>query len=101
MLLTACRLLPLIVLIVIFPPPVLFPTPLSPPRRTRLFNQDPRHKLYSGPLDCVRKMLASEGPRGFFKGYAAHFARLGPHTVLTFTVWEQLKALYAQRNAES
>ena len=24
--------------------------------------------LYSGPLDCVRKVLAAEGPRGFYKG---------------------------------
>ena len=29
---------------------------------------------------------------GLYKGWTAHYLRLGPHTVLTFMLWEQIKA---------
>lgn len=31
------------------------------------------------------------GPVGFFKGSIPAFARIGPHTVLTFLIMEQLR----------
>ncbi|XP_068221231.1 mitochondrial dicarboxylate carrier [Palaemon carinicauda] len=31
------------------------------------------------------------GPLGFFKGYVPAFVRLGPHTILTFILFEQLR----------
>lgn len=33
---------------------------------------------YSGPGDCLRSILAAEGPRGLMKGWTANYARLGP-----------------------
>lgn len=37
------------------------------------------------------KGTAKEGPLAFFKGYIPAFARLAPHTVLTFVFLEQLR----------
>jgi len=31
--------------------------------------------------------------RGFYKGWLAHYFRLGPHTVLCLVFWEQTKIL--------
>ena len=61
---------------------------------TRMYNQpvkDGRGLMYSNVLDCARKILTQEGPLGFYKGFLPHYLRLGPHTILTFVFWEQLK----------
>ena len=34
---------------------------------------------------------AREGPLAFYKGYVPAFVRLGPHTILTFIFYEQLR----------
>lgn len=58
---------------------------------TRLYNQNATNPLYSGPIDCLRKIYLKEGVFGFFKGFSAHYFRIGPHTVLTMVFWEQMK----------
>ena len=61
---------------------------------TRMYNQPVlagRGALYSSLLDCAAKIARSEGPLGFYKGVVPHYLRLGPHTILTFVFWEQLK----------
>ncbi|CEG49250.1 mitochondrial carrier family [Plasmopara halstedii] len=61
---------------------------------TRLYSQKVvkgKGKLYSGVLDCFSKTMKSEGLRGFYKGWSAHYMRLGPHTVFTFLFWEEAK----------
>jgi len=66
---------------------------------TRLYNQKVENGvgvLYSGPIDCFAKTLTSEGFRGLFKGWTAHYFRLGPHVILTFVFLEQLKILTAK-----
>ncbi|KAL7633962.1 UNVERIFIED_CONTAM: hypothetical protein RMT77_015923 [Armadillidium vulgare] len=39
----------------------------------------------------IIKFTAKVGPLGFFKGYIPAFVRLGPHTILTFILFEQLR----------
>ena len=61
---------------------------------TRLYNQpvkDGKGLLYSNVFDCAKKIVTQEGPLGFYKGFLPHYLRLGPHTILTFVFWEQLK----------
>ena len=61
---------------------------------TRMYNQpvkDGKGVMYSNVLDCAKKIMTSEGPLGFYKGFLPHYLRLGPHTILTFVFWEQLK----------
>lgn len=56
--------------------------------KTRLMNAPPG--TYKGLLDCGRD-IGKAGPMGFFKGFLPAFVRLGPHTVLTFIFFEQLR----------
>ena len=35
--------------------------------------------------------IAKSGPLGFFKGFFPAFVRLGPHTVITFIFFEQIR----------
>jgi len=58
---------------------------------TRLYNQPQgAARMYTGPLDCFLKTARAEGFMGFYKGWFAHYCRLGPHTVLTLVFWEQV-----------
>lgn len=63
---------------------------------TRLYNQNSKVPLYTGPIDALRKIFAKEGFFGFFKGLSAHYFRIGPHTVLTMLFWEQAKVFTAK-----
>ena len=63
--------------------------------RSRLYNQpfDAHGKgtLYSSGVDAFGKILRTEGPQGFFKGWLAHFSRGAPHVALIFVFLEQLQ----------
>jgi hypothetical protein len=43
----------------------------------------------------ARHMLATEGAMSFYKGFVPALTRLGPHTIATFLILEQLKRLVA------
>lgn len=65
---------------------------------TRLYNQgvDSKGKglLYTGLIDCIKKILFTEGPFGFYKGSTASLLRTGPHTVLSLMFWNEFRKLY-------
>lgn len=63
--------------------------------KTRLMNAKPGE--YSGIMDCAKEILKN-GPGGFYKGFTPAFVRLGPHTVLTFVFFEQLKKMFLTFN---
>lgn len=44
--------------------------------------------------DVWTKLVRSEGIFGLWKGFTPYYARLGPHTVLTFIFLEQFRQLY-------
>lgn len=56
--------------------------------KTRAMNAKPGE--FKSQWDIVRH-TAKLGPMGFFKGYVPAFVRLGPHTVMTFIILEQLR----------
>ena len=63
---------------------------------TRMYNQGVDAKtgkglFYSSPFDCFVKTVKSEGFAGLYKGFWAHYLRVGPHTILCFVFLEQLK----------
>ncbi|KAH9915696.1 mitochondrial carrier [Fomitopsis serialis] len=60
--------------------------------KVRLMNDSGRE--YQGVSDCVRNIMAKEGPLAFYKGFGMCWARLGLHTVLTFVVFERLRLLF-------
>lgn len=59
--------------------------------RTRLMNQPADAKLYNGFLDCFAKILANEGPLGFYKGFIPIWSRFAPTTTLQLLIFEQLR----------
>ncbi|KAJ3138487.1 Mitochondrial oxaloacetate carrier protein [Irineochytrium annulatum] len=62
---------------------------------TRLYNQHvvdgKQGSLYSSGLDCFMKTVRAEGLGALYKGFSAHYLRIGPHTILTFVFLEQVK----------
>ncbi|KAI8601358.1 mitochondrial oxaloacetate transport protein [Dissophora ornata] len=67
---------------------------------TRMYNQAPDPltgrggMLYKSPLDCAVKTIKAEGVKALYKGFTAHYLRIGPHTIFTFVFMEQVKALF-------
>lgn len=59
--------------------------------RTRLMNQPSDAKLYNGFGDCFAKILANEGPLGFYKGFIPIWSRFAPTTCLQLIIFEQLR----------
>lgn len=57
----------------------------------RIINGKPE---YSGALDVLGKVIRNEGIFSLWKGFTPYYARLGPHTVLTFIFLEQLNRMY-------
>lgn len=72
---------------------------------TRMYNQ-PVDKitrkglLYTGISDCFRKIMQTEGPLGFYKGVSASYLRVGPHTILTFLFWRQIRKYFVTDNKD-
>jgi len=52
---------------------------------------------YKGALDVLTQVIRSEGVLSLWKGFTPYYARLGPHTVLTFIFLEQMNKAYKQR----
>lgn len=46
---------------------------------------------YKTVVDCAINIFKNEGVRGFYKGYIFNWLRIGPHTVITFLVYESLR----------
>ena len=76
--------------------------------KTRLMVQQARSSLsagagggppptYSGVFDVLAKTIKREGPLAIYKGFNAQWLRIGPHTIITFTVYERLRELVGMR----
>ncbi|XP_076451427.1 mitochondrial 2-oxoglutarate/malate carrier protein-like [Babylonia areolata] len=51
---------------------------------------------YKGALDVLGKVIRNEGFFSLWKGFTPYYARLGPHTVLTFIFLEQMNKAYSK-----
>ncbi|XP_045163610.1 mitochondrial 2-oxoglutarate/malate carrier protein-like isoform X2 [Mercenaria mercenaria] len=49
---------------------------------------------YKGAVDVISKVIRKEGIFSLWKGFTPYYARLGPHTVLTFIFLEQMNKYY-------
>lgn len=49
---------------------------------------------YKGAIDVLTKVVSREGFFALWKGFTPYYARLGPHTVLTFIFLEQMNKAY-------
>jgi solute carrier family 25 uncoupling protein 8/9 len=66
--------------------------------KTRIMNQKPDAatgvKPYKNAPDAIVKIMKSEGPTAFYKGFIPNFMRIGSWNVVMFLTWEQLRRLY-------
>lgn len=56
---------------------------------------------YKGAMDVYIKIMRNEGIFALWKGFTPYYARLGPHTVLTFIFLEQLNKYYKEHFSDS
>lgn len=49
---------------------------------------------YKGAIDVLTKVVRHEGVLALWKGFTPYYCRLGPHTVITFILLEQMNTLY-------
>ena len=54
---------------------------------------------FKGTLDVLTKVVRNEGLFALWKGFVPYYARLGPHTVLTFIFLEQMTSAYKKHYA--
>ena len=52
---------------------------------------------YTSSFQTYKIVFYSEGIGGFYKGLTPSWLRLGPHTVITFLVFEKLRSLIGIR----
>jgi solute carrier family 25 oxoglutarate transporter 11 len=51
---------------------------------------------YTGVVDVVSKVIKQEGVTALWKGFTPYFLRLGPHTIFTFLILEQMNQAYSR-----
>ncbi|KAL6929077.1 Mitochondrial oxaloacetate carrier protein [Hanseniaspora valbyensis] len=61
---------------------------------TRVYNQQ-GHSYYTGPIDCLKKTVKSEGVLALYKGFGAQIFRIAPHTIMCLTFMEQTMKIVA------
>lgn len=52
---------------------------------------------FKGSVDVLTKVVRNEGLFALWKGFFPYYARLGPHTVLTFIFLEQMTSIYKSK----
>ena len=62
--------------------------------RTKLMNQPPDAKIYSGFVDCAVKIMAKGGPGALYQGFIPIWARFAPTTCLQLVIFEQIKPVF-------
>ncbi|OZJ06114.1 hypothetical protein BZG36_01059 [Bifiguratus adelaidae] len=48
---------------------------------------------YPSAMSCLRHLMATEGPLALYKGFFMCWFRLGPHTIISLMVFEQLRKI--------
>ena len=62
--------------------------------KTRIMNENivrNRHLVYTSTYSCFVKILRTEGLLGFYKGLVPNWVRIGPHTTISFLIFERLR----------
>ena len=65
--------------------------------KTRAMNAKPGD--FRNPLELITT-TAKQGPMTFYKGFVPAWVRLGPHTILTFIFYEQLRLRFGYLPSE-
>ena len=58
--------------------------------KTRYQNTPAHLGIYSSVFDCFLKSFKAEGIYGLYKGFLPNWMRLGPHSVISFILYDNL-----------
>lgn len=64
--------------------------------KTRVMNEAIASKgevVYRSSFSSLQKILKAEGVLGLYKGFIPNWMRIGPHTIITFLIFERLRNL--------
>ena len=50
--------------------------------KTRIMNEKEGKRVYKNTLDCMVKIVQTEGVFGLYKGFFPNWMRIGPHTIV-------------------
>lgn len=62
--------------------------------KTRIQKQKPDANgvlPYKNSIDCARKVLTTEGPLAFYRGFGTYCMRIAPHVILTLFALDGMK----------
>ncbi|ETV91611.1 hypothetical protein H310_13861 [Aphanomyces invadans] len=59
--------------------------------KTRIMHQSTA--MYTGSIDAFQKIVRREGFGGLYKGWFPNWMRIGPHTMITLMIFEELRKL--------
>lgn len=62
--------------------------------RTKLMNQPPNTKMYTGFVDCFAKIVSQHGVSGLYSGFIPIWMRFAPTTCLQLIIFEQVKQIF-------
>ncbi|XP_065659708.1 mitochondrial substrate carrier family protein ucpB [Hydra vulgaris] len=63
--------------------------------KTRIMNERivrNKNLVYTSAYSCFVKILNTEGLLGFYKGLVPNWVRIGPHTTISFLIFERLRS---------
>ncbi|CAK4611039.1 unnamed protein product [Aphanomyces euteiches] len=60
--------------------------------KTRIMHQ--KTVVYANAFDALRKIVKNEGIAGLYKGWLPNWMRLGPHTMITLMIFEEMRKLF-------
>jgi solute carrier family 25 carnitine/acylcarnitine transporter 20/29 len=69
--------------------------------RTKLQAQTFQEKLYSGPLDCAKKIYSHSGIKGLYRGVGLTFCREIPANAFYFSAFESILGNYGFNMSKS
>lgn len=58
--------------------------------KTRYQNTPAHLGIYSGVFDCLVKSIKAEGVFGLYKGFLPNWMRLGPHSVISLLMYDNM-----------
>ena len=64
--------------------------------KTRIMNERAMASqtlVYVSTGSTLMKIIKHEGVGGLYKGFIPNWARIGPHTIITFMIFERLRSI--------
>ena len=69
-----------------------YPFQVVKARLQQVQGQHGSQHVYTGMVDCVSRIAAHEGARGFFKGIFVNLYKVVPASALTITIYEHVRS---------